>query len=70
MGNTLAETISQEEAMQAIATETRRESVAEGQYFFYCKRTNAATIDNGGVYVPMEGKYTMQIPDSEVSFLN
>ena len=70
MGNTLAETLSKEEVLRAVAQEARRESIAEGQYFFFCKRTNAATIDNGGVYVPMEGKYTLQIPDSEVSFLN
>lgn len=65
--NNLEPTISKEEFMAALNTEVWRENVAEGQYFFYCKRINAPTINNGGVHVPMAGKYTMTIPDSEIS---
>lgn len=56
-----------EEFLSAVRDEMRRENIAEGQYFFYCKRTNAATIDNNGVFVPMDGKYTMQIPDTQIN---
>lgn len=52
---------------ELIEKEMCRENVAEGQYFFFCKRKNLPTINNNGVYVPMEGKYTMLIPDSETS---
>ena len=51
----------------AIGKEFRRESIAEGQYFFFCKRTGAAQINAGGVYIDMAGKYTMNIPDSEIT---
>ena len=47
--------------------EIKRENIAEGQYFFYCKKIDAATINNNGVFVNMSGKYTMNIPDSETS---
>ena len=47
--------------------ESWRENVAEGQYFFFCKRKNLPTIMDDGVIIQMEGKYTMQIPDSETS---
>lgn len=59
--------MSEEEFKSALNAEVWRENVAEGQYFFYCKRINAPTINNNGVAVPMDGKYTMRIPDSEVS---
>jgi SusD family. len=53
--------------LAALDSEVWRDYVAEGQYFFYCKKNNAATINNNGVYVDMNGKYTMVIPDSEIS---
>lgn len=56
-----------EDFLNAVRMEVWRENVAEGQYFFYCKRINAETIDNNGVHVPMTGKYTMQIPDTQVN---
>ena len=51
----------------ALDMEIKRENIAEGQYFFYCKKIDAATINNNGVFVNMSGKYTMNIPDSETS---
>lgn len=50
-----------------IEKEVWRENVGEGQYFFFCKRKNLPTINNDGVFINMEGRYTMQIPDSETS---
>ena len=50
-----------------IEKEYWRENIAEGQYFFFCKRKNLPTINNNGVHIPMEGRYTMLIPDSETS---
>lgn len=64
---TIPESISPEELMEEINMEMWRENVAEGQYFFFCKRINAPTINNNGTHVPMEGKYTLPIPDSETS---
>ncbi len=64
---TLGETISIDDLNQEIRMESWRENVAEGQYFFFCKRKNLPTIDNNGVHVPMTGKYTMQIPDSQTN---
>ena len=65
--NNIDSGISEPEFMAALNTEVLRENVAEGQYFFYCKRRNEPTINNGGVFVQMQNKYTMTIPDSEVS---
>lgn len=56
-----------DEVLDLIRMESYRESIAEGQYFFFCKRINAETINNDGVFVQMKGKYTMQIPDTQVS---
>ena len=65
--NMLPSDIAPADFSKALDAEIWKENVAEGQYFFYCKRINAATINNNGVYVPMAGKYTMTIPDSEIS---
>ena len=65
--NMLPSDITPADFSKALDAEIWKENVAEGQYFFYCKRINAATINNNGVYVPMAGKYTMTIPDSEIS---
>lgn len=67
MSNKIEETVNIDDFNKALGLEIWRENVAEGQYFFYCKRINAPTINNNGVYVPMVGKYTMLIPDSEIS---
>lgn len=67
MSNRIEENVNIDDFNKALGLEIWRENVAEGQYFFYCKRTNAPTINNNGVYVPMVGKYTMLIPDSEIS---
>lgn len=64
---TLSEDMSVEVLEDEIEKEYWRENVAEGQYFFFCKRKNRPTINNNGVYVQMKGKYTMLIPDSETS---
>lgn len=66
-GNTIPETISKEDFDKALGLEVWRENVAEGQYFFYCKRLNLPSINNDGVTVPMAGKYTMLIPESETT---
>lgn len=55
-----------EQVNDAIRTECLRENIAEGQYFFFCKRKNLDTINDEGVNIPMKGKYTMTIPDSEL----
>lgn len=65
--NMLSSDITPDGFSTALDAEIWKENVAEGQYFFYCKRINAATINNNGVHVPMAGKYTMTIPDSEIS---
>lgn len=67
MTTTIDPGISAAEFKAALDKEIWRENVAEGQYFFYCKRINAPSINNDGVFVPMEGKYTMEIPDSEIN---
>ena len=67
MTTTIDTAISAAEFKAALDKEIWRENVAEGQYFFYCKRINAPSINNDGVFVPMEGKYTMEIPDSEIN---
>lgn len=67
MGNPVAEDVSYSEFMNILGLEVCRENVAEGQYFFWCKRRNLPVINNNGVYVQMDGKYTMLIPDSETS---
>ena len=64
--NNIDSGITYEEFMEVLNAEVLKENVAEGQYFFYCKRINAPTINNGGVYVQMQDKYTMVIPDSEI----
>ena len=64
---TLQPTATAEEINEEIRMESWRENVAEGQYFFFCKRKNLPTIMDDGVIIQMEGKYTMQIPDSETS---
>ncbi|MCM1177455.1 MAG: RagB/SusD family nutrient uptake outer membrane protein [Bacteroidales bacterium] len=67
MGNPVSKESTFDEFMERLNLEVWRENVAEGQYFFHCKRLNARRISNNGVYVPMEGKYTMVIPDSEIT---
>ena len=64
--NNIDAAVSLEDFKAALNAEVLRENVAEGQYFFYCKRINAPTINNGGVFVQMQDKYTMLIPDSEI----
>lgn len=64
---TIPESIAEEDLLEEIGLEMWRENLAEGQYFFYCKRINAKTINNNGVHIPMEGKYTLPIPDSETT---
>ena len=64
---TIPENISSEDLLEEINMEMWRENVAEGQYFFFCKRINAPTINNSGTHIQMEGKYTLPIPDSETS---
>ena len=68
IANALDSSMSENDFYAALDAEIIRENIAEGQYFFYCKRINAATINNGGVYVPMEGKYTLEIPNSQTTF--
>lgn len=63
--NVLDPAMSEKDFYKALDAEVMRENIAEGQYFFYCKRINAPSINNDGVYVPMEGKYTLEIPDSQ-----
>ncbi len=63
--NKLDENMSEADFYKALDGEILRENVAEGQYFFYCKRIDAPTINNGGVNVQMKGKYTLLIPDSQ-----
>lgn len=64
---TIPSDISAEDLLEEMNLEMRRENIAEGQYFFHCKRTNAPTINDGGIYIPMQGKYTLPIPDSETT---
>ena len=45
-----------------------KETISEGQYFYYCKRINAPKINNNGVFIDMADKYVLPIPNSEVSF--
>lgn len=68
IANVLNSSMSENDFYAALDAEIIRENIAEGQYFFYCKRINAATINNNGVYVPMEGKYTLEIPNSQTTF--
>lgn len=54
---------------ETIAAEYRKEFFGEGQYFFYAKRVNAASIysANTGANVRMdENKYQLPLPESEV----
>ena len=63
----LEETATVEEVNEEIRMESWRENIAEGQYFFFCKRKNLPTINDDGVHIQMDGKYTMQIPDSQTA---
>ena len=65
--NMIPADLTEAEFNNALDMEIKRENIAEGQYFFYCKKIDAATINNNGVFVNMSGKYTMNIPDSETS---
>ncbi len=67
MSNAIDTAVTKADFDKALNLEIWRENVAEGQYFFYCKRINALSINDNGVYVNMTGKYTMNIPDSEIS---
>lgn len=68
--NVLDPAMSEKDFYTALDAEVMRENIGEGQYFFYCKRINAPSINNDGVYVPMEGKYTLDIPDSQTTIVN
>ncbi len=60
--------MTKEEFDSELDKEMWKETISEGQYFFYCKRINAPKINNKGVYIDMDGKYVLPIPRSEVSF--
>ncbi len=64
---TLDENMSLDDFLSELDYDIWKEYIGEGQYFFNCKRQNAATIRKGGIQIQMSGKYTLPIPDSEIS---
>ena len=58
-----------EKLQTAIGKEYRKEFIGEGQWFFYCKRTDQATLPN--VQVPFsKAYYVLPIPDQELEYGN
>ena len=65
----LQENITDEKLQEAIGKEYRKEFIGEGQWFFYCKRTDQATLPN--VKVPFsKAYYVLPIPDQELEYGN
>ena len=58
-----------EKLQTAIGKEYRKEFIGEGQWFFFCKRTDQATLPN--VQVPFsKAYYVLPIPDQELEYGN
>ncbi|MCK7558215.1 RagB/SusD family nutrient uptake outer membrane protein [Chitinophaga sedimenti] len=51
-----------------IAKEYRKEFYGEGQYWFYLKRTNAATVPDGVAGTMTQDKYTFPLPLTQIEF--
>lgn len=65
-----AGSITKEEMSKIIESEFWKETLCEGQYFFYCKSHGIEQMNNNGVYIDMRGKYTLNIPDIEIPIKN
>ena len=65
----LKEDVTDENLQTAIGKEYRKEFIGEGQWFFYCKRTDQAVLPN--VTVPFsKAYYVLPIPDQEKEYGN
>ena len=63
------ESVSDDMLQDLIGKEYRKEFVGEGQWFFYCKRTDQASLPN--VKVPFsKDYYVLPIPDAELEYGN
>ena len=58
-----------EKLQTAIGKEYRKEFIGEGQWFFYCKRTDQATLPNVQVHFS-KAYYVLPIPDQELEYGN
>ncbi len=61
----LSENMSLDDFMDELYYDVWKENIAEGQFFFYCKRLNLPYIINGTQQLSMNGKYVLSIPASE-----
>ena len=67
--NDLPETTAAGALKTEIQKEYRKEFIGEGQWFFYCKRTDQAVLPN--VTVPFsKAYYVLPIPDQEKEYGN
>lgn len=65
----LKENVTDENLQTAIGQEYRKEFIGEGQWFFYCKRTDQAVLPH--VTVPFsKAYYVLPIPDQEKEYGN
>ena len=65
----LKENITDENLQMAIRKEYRKEFIGEGQWFFYCKRTEQAVLPN--ITVPFsKAYYVLPMPDQEKEYGN
>lgn len=68
-GNDLPETVTAAQLTEEIAKEYRKEFAGEGQWFFYCKRTDRGSLPD--VSVAFDKKYyQFPLPDIEIEYGN
>ena len=63
-------TVSQEQMLEEIVTDIRKECIGEGRLFFQYKRLNLSEVDNsnGKGKLSMSGKYVLPVPSSETIY--